>query len=332
MIIDNFNENFASLILNYSKNYKKIFEDNFYEVHKLIEKKFIKNNYEIVIINNTNNEEDFEFLRNLTEKYENIRVIFLEEVVDQETAFTIGLESSIGDVIITLDLSLHPKELIERFLELYKKEGYDLVIGIQKDLLLSKNLFKKSLYKFYYIILSYYSGRKINYALSSCRLFSRKIINHFINKKNTYQIFGHFTFYPGIKTKNFEFSNIKSYSHINKKNITEKFDKAINLLMISSSFPIKIINFFLNTGILINVAYIVYILLFTIKLGIGSGWSSISLQNSSMFLMIFLVMKIFVSFYVKQSENKYDRSVNKISNEISSINLNKFKNITDYED
>ena len=102
--------------------------------------------------------------------------------------------------------------------------------------------------------------------------------------------------------------------------------------MISSSFPIKIINFFLNTGILINVAYIVYILLFTIKLGIGSGWSSISLQNSSMFLMIFLVMKIFVSFYVKQSENKYDRSVNKISNEISSINLNKFKNITDYED
>ena len=43
-------------------------------------------------------------------------------------------------------------------------------------------------------------------------------------------------------------------------------------------------------------------------------------------------MKIFISFYVKQSENKYDRLVNKITNEISSINLNKFKNITDYED
>ena len=91
------------------------------------------------------------------------------------------------------------------------------------------------LYKFYYAVLFFYTGKKINFAVSTCRLFSRKIINNFINKKNLYQTFSYFTFYPG-KDKNYEFSNINKYKHLNKKDFSEKFDKAINLLITTSSF------------------------------------------------------------------------------------------------
>ena len=327
-----FDENYLSLIINYSDGYNLVFDEHFDDVLYIIKKNFVKNNYEIVIINNTSNENDYEYLCKLIKKYENIRILFIEELINPEVVYSVGLESCIGDLMITMDLSLHPIEMIENFINLYKKDGYEHIIGIQKNLLKSKNIFKVILYKLFYRILSFYSGKKINFALSNCRLFSRKVISYFINKKSSNQIFSHFTFYPGIKTKNFEFVNINKYEYLNKKNISEKFDKAINLLMITSSFPLKIINFFLNMGILSNVIYIFYILSFTFSLGIGSGWPSMSIQTSTMFLILFSVMRIFVSYYVKENDNINNSPLKKITNEISSFNLNKFSNITNYDD
>ena len=56
----------------------------------------------------------------------------------------------------------------------------------------------------------------------------------------------------------------------------------------------------LNLGILINLIYIIYILGFTFRIGIGSGWSSISIQNATMFLMIFFVMRVFMAYYTRK--------------------------------
>ncbi len=327
----NFDENFLSLIINFSEGYKLVFEENFDKIDLLIKENFKKNNYEIIIISNSSNEKDFAYLKNLVNKYENVRILFVDQIVNPEIAYTVGLESCIGDLMITLNMSLHPVEIIQNFLNLYKNDGFELIIGIQRDLLKSKNFFKTMLYKFYYAVLSFYTGKKINFAVSTCRLFSRKIINNFINKKNLYQTFSYFTFYPGVKTKNYEFSNINKYKHLNKKDFSEKFDKAINLLITTSSFPTKIINMVLNLGILINLIYIIYILGFTFRIGIGSGWSSISIQNATMFLMIFFVMRVFMAYYTRKNETENRSSLDKINNEISSFNLSKFKNITDYE-
>ena len=43
--------------------------------------------------------------------------------------------------MITLNMSLHPVEIIQNFLNLYKNDGFELIIGIQRDLLKSKNFF-----------------------------------------------------------------------------------------------------------------------------------------------------------------------------------------------
>ena len=330
-MLNNYNENFLSLVINYSNGYKLVFEENFDELYLMVNKNFTKNNFEIIIVNNIHDEIDFIFLKELCKKYDNIRILSVEEIVDSEALFSIGLASSIGDLIITIDISRHPKKLILEFLELNKKEDFQFIIGAQKDLLKSKYFFKTYLYKFYYSVLSFYTEKKINFALSSCRFFTRKTINHFINKNNNYQIGGYFNFYPGLKVKHFEFSNVTKYNSLNKKSLAEKIDKAINLLMITSSFPIKLIKFILNFGIIINIIYITYVLLFTFREGIGSGWSSISFQNSFMFFLLFLVIRIFFSFYLK-SEKKNENILNKVTNEMSSFNLDKFKNIYNYDD
>jgi len=57
----------------------------------------------------------------INKKYENIRILFIEELINPEVVYSVGLESCIGDLMITMDLSLHPIEMIENFINLYKK-------------------------------------------------------------------------------------------------------------------------------------------------------------------------------------------------------------------
>ena len=97
----NFDENFLSLIINFSEGYKLVFEENFDKIDLLIKENFKKNNYEIIIISNSSNEKDFAYLKNLINKYENVRILFVDQIVNPEIAYTVGLESCIGDLMIT---------------------------------------------------------------------------------------------------------------------------------------------------------------------------------------------------------------------------------------
>ena len=42
-------------------------------------------------------------------------------------------------------------------------------------------------------------------------------------------------------------------------------------------------------------------------------------------------MRVFMAYYTRKNETENRSSLDKINNEISSFNLSKFKNITDYE-
>ena len=74
---NNFDENFLSLIVNFSEGFKIVFDENFDEINSIIQKNFTKNNYEIIIVSNTTSENDYSYLKDLAGKYENIRILFI---------------------------------------------------------------------------------------------------------------------------------------------------------------------------------------------------------------------------------------------------------------
>jgi len=118
-MLNNYDENFLSMVINYSNGYKLVFEENFDELYLMVNKNFTKNNFEIIIVNNIHDEIDFIFLKELCKKYNNIRILSVEEIADNEALFSIGLASSIGDLIITIDISRHPKQLILEFFRFF---------------------------------------------------------------------------------------------------------------------------------------------------------------------------------------------------------------------
>ena len=122
-MLNNYDENFLSLVINYSNGYKLVFEENFDELYLMVNKNFTKNNFEIIIVNNIHDEIDFIFLKELCTKYNNIRILSVEEIVDNEALFSIGLASSIGDLIITIDMYGRELYLLNRCNRKYEDIG-----------------------------------------------------------------------------------------------------------------------------------------------------------------------------------------------------------------
>ena len=297
---------FFSFVLNFEENYEGVFDKEFKIFYDKINSRFSNNNFEIVIINNQYNSKSIEYLKDLSKKYSSLKIFFLASKIYYENSFIVGFDNAIGDVVISVDLAKHPLELLEKHINNFLS-GYQISVGIQNDILKSRNILKKFFYKAYYKTLSYLSNRKHNYAVSTSKLFTREVVNIFSTRRLEYQFFSSFSDFPGFKCKEVSFDNKFEYKRV-ENNLVQKFEKAVNLIIKGSDVPLKLVNIFLNTAILLNLIYLIYIFIYTINAGIGSGWTSISTQLSFMFLIVFIVLKI---LFITINESLVNRSGNK---------------------
>jgi len=87
----------------------------------------IKQNYELVFINDGSHDETLSIMKKLRDKHKVITIIDLSRNFGKEIATTAGIDASKGDATIIIDADLQdPPELIEKLIEKWA-EGYDVV-------------------------------------------------------------------------------------------------------------------------------------------------------------------------------------------------------------
>jgi len=138
--------------------------------------KKLDKSYEIIFINDGSTDNTFEVLLNAKNNHKNIRIINLSRNFGKEAALTAGLEHSIGDVVIPIDVDLQdPPELISTFIEKWE-EGYDVVLAKRADRT-SDSLAKKLSAEYFYKIHNKISDISIPHNVGDYRLMSRKVID-----------------------------------------------------------------------------------------------------------------------------------------------------------
>ncbi len=131
--------------------------------------------YEIIFINDGSKDSTLSVIMSAKESYQNIRVINFARNFGKESALTAGLDFSLGEVVIPIDVDLQdPPELILEFLDRWR-EGYDVVLAkrVNRD---SDSFFKRKSAELFYILHNRISHIAIPNNVGDYRLMSRRVV------------------------------------------------------------------------------------------------------------------------------------------------------------
>ena len=93
----------------------------------------IKQNYEIVFINDGSQDATLSIMKSLRDENDEITIVDLSRNFGKEIATTAGIDASKGDATVIIDADLQdPPELIEKLIEKWS-EGYDVVYAQRKQ-------------------------------------------------------------------------------------------------------------------------------------------------------------------------------------------------------
>lgn len=93
-------------------------------------------------------------------------------------------------------------------------------------------------------------------------------------------------------------ANIQILSSTSKRNLSDSFSRASEILFNSSTAPLRAISGLALAGAALNLIYSIYVVLVSITETVARGWTSMSLQLSGMFLLISLVLAAMCEFLI----------------------------------
>lgn len=246
-------------------NEEKGLEIFFAELNKVINK--IKNyNFEILFIDDGSKDNTSIIIRDLSQKYSNIKYITFSRNFGKESAMLSGLKNSTGDLVVIMDADLqHPPELLYQMIKGIE-EGYDSVATRRKNRAgepIIRSYFAKKFYK----IINKTSKVSITEAATDYRLMDRKMVNAVLSLSEYHRFTKGLFEWVGFKTKWIEIDNVERVAGTTTWSFWGLFTYAIEGIVSFSVAPLKIASVL---GVLISSTsflYAIYIIIRTLLLG-----------------------------------------------------------------
>lgn len=236
-------------------------ENSLHRLHEAICRFFISKNYtyEIIYVNDASMDNSWEVLKQLKQSSTFITIVNFSKNFGQHAATMCGFKYAKGEFVITLDddLEAHPDE-IEKLIDAQKKSKADLVYGVYRKL--NQSALRRFLTGFYKL-LSKVEGKKKGKG-SSFRLLTNLLAKKLSDNHR------HFVFIDELclwYTTRIDFVDTEpNPDFIDKRryNLLSLFSLTTNLIMFSSTYPLKLVtnigitlatvNFFIGTHFLIK--------------------------------------------------------------------------------
>lgn len=231
--------------------------------------------YEIIFINDGSTDNTLNVL--LDSKIQNnfIRILNLSRNFGKEAALTAGIELSVGEVIIPIDVDLQdPPELIFDFIAKYH-EGFDVVLAKRSDRT-ADTFIKRTTAHLFYRLHNKISNINIPYNVGDYRLMSRKVVNALKKLPENQRFMKGIFAWVGFKTTIIEYKRLERKAGQTSFNGWKLFNFAIDGITSFSTFPLRL---WLYLGTFISsmsILYGLFIICRTILLGIDSpGYASL---------------------------------------------------------
>ena len=230
--------------------------------------------YEIIFIDDGSKDATLNVLLESKKNYENIRVLKLSRNFGKEVALTAGLDASIGETVVPIDVDLQdPPELILEFIKKYE-EGFDVVLAKRADRTTdtyAKKFSAEAFYKFHNKI----SDISIPNNVGDYRLMSRRVVEEIKKLPESQRFMKGIFAWVGFKTATVEYKRESRVAGESSFNGWKLWNFALDGITSFSTVPLRI---WLYLGVIIALLSFMYgsmIIIKTLIFGIDSpGYAS----------------------------------------------------------
>ena len=252
--------------------------------------------FEILLVDDGSSDGTTEKVLDLLKRVKRVRYMRLSRHFGRDVAMSAGIESAIGDVVVTLDPKVDPVDVIPRMIEICRKTG-GIVHGI------AENPEPRSLVREWMgdIFRSYCRKRlgvDIKRGVSDLRVMSRQSVNALLQVREQHRYLRVLTLMLGYQHEFFSYRLQPRSGGTRVTAVRTEVSTAIDLLAANTRHPLRVVTALGLLGACLNMVYGGYVLfIYLTKPGVAAGWTSLSLQQSGMFFFVCLILTV-LSEYV----------------------------------
>ena len=279
---------FLSIVIsvrNQSSQIKPLLEEISRELEKLV------SDYEIVIVDNSSEDESVATLKELTgiEGLPNLQIYALTKEIDADTAAWLGLENALGDFVVVFDPSSDDIGFLPEMLD-KAVSGADVVFA-NNEIKPEQSIAYRGAYAIFNNLYQWFNGINLATDAPQYRVLNKKVINFILQHPQPAMSYRHLPATGGFARVNLSYRAEPKVQRT--KRLGESIDRGMKLLVSTTRAPMRLVTMLSLFGAFANLAYSVYVVAIAfIKTDVAPGWVSLSLQQSGMFFLISLVLLV----------------------------------------
>lgn len=274
-------------------------------------------NFEVIVLDNGSSDGSAAAIQPLLQSIKCLRYVRLSRPVGSETTFTAALDAAIGDFVVTLNPDFDSPAEISQMIELCQS-GHDLVVGVDANPRQHSALYR-GVRSTYFAIARRVLGVDLPRATTGFRALSRHAVNALTQYRSRRRYFALAASAIGLNTATHPYCLISRSGGRPRSSIWSAARIGASVLVHNSTLPLRFVSLIGLIGSLLSFLYSLYVVaVFLFKRDVMQGWTTLSLQVSGLFFLVFLMMALLGEYMGRLLEESSDRPLYYIRDEKTS--------------
>jgi glycosyltransferase involved in cell wall biosynthesis len=247
--------------------------------------------YEILLIDDGSRDHTAAKISGLLTQLPHLRLIRLSRVFGTDIALTAGLESAIGDYVVTLIARTDPPLLIPSLIE-DCRQGKEMLFGVRAVSDSGSGPRRWAAALFYLLAEKIFRLSILRHA-TYYQVYSRQALNSVVRVKDKTRYLRLISAILGYRNRTFTYQPIQRTGQEPERSWADSFTLALGLLTAHSANPLRVVSLMGLFASFLNLLYAFYILgVYLLKPHVAEGWTTLSLQTAGLFFWVLLILTV----------------------------------------